>query len=673
MWKIGDRLKNRYQVLEILGGPGKSGMGIIYVCIDLMHKITLAVKTFQDQYLENKKAIDRFVWEAEAWVRLERHQNIVPAYYVDKIEDRPYIFLEYIIGDKKYGTGLNGWIYGGGLRKSGEPDISQILNFAIQFCYGMMHAQDKFKAMHVPFVHRDIKPQNILVTWDKVVKITDFGLVKSFRDLEVDIEASGGDNKPCFFSHRGIYGTPPYMSPEQCRGDQEIDIRSDIYAFGCVLYEMLTGNYVFKARKPQEFIYHHLHTQLSPPGLGTELDGIIMKCLAKEPQNRYLNFHELEKELSDVYYNISGLRMQPPPGIKLPLYEEAYFKGLSFEALGMLRFELKPGDFNPDSADDRFKLGNTYYKEGRFDQAITEYKEALRINPAYAQVHLQLGNAYGEKAKLDLAIEEYKEALCINPDYAEAHNNLGGALANSGNYDQAIAELNEALKIKPNEPKYLYHLGLIYYNYGRLEKSIDTCKEVLRLNPEYAKVHKVLAAAYYSQGKYDDAVLEYKIALKHDPADNTLRIYLGKAYGLLGTWDLAISEYNEVLKTDPYSFEAHKCLGIAYKNTGKLDAAISEYKHALRINCEFVEAHYNLAIAYNALGKLDEALVEYREALRIKPGFAEARYNLGVVYQQKGQRQDAIKCFQEFIRIASPKHASHIKQAQENIRQLKER
>lgn len=360
LYQVGDKIEGRYEIHKVLGGPGKSGMGIVYVCYDSEGGESLALKTLQDRFASEQGALDRFKWEAETWIRLEKHYNIVRALLVKVIDHKPYILMEYVAGDPRYGPDLSGWIRGGGLRRNDRPNIDLVLDFSLQFCHGMTHAKRKFGEMGKPFVHRDVKPSNILVTNDRVVKVTDFGLVKAFAEsreesISIMVEAEGYQ-KLGLSKAGGICGTPPYMSPEQCVGEDQIDERSDIYSFGCVLYEMLTGRHVFEASAPKDFIRHHLKSvPLSPNAYGA-LDSVVMKCLEKDQLRRYQTFQELERELAKLCLRLTGKLAEPPRGGLLEAWEISN-KGFSL-----------------------WHLGYSEEAEGCF-------RDALKINPNLAQVH----------------------------------------------------------------------------------------------------------------------------------------------------------------------------------------------------------------------------------------------------------------------------------------------
>lgn len=284
LWQIGNKLKDHYGVHDIKVG----GMGIVYICYDYKSGLPIALKTFQDKYLMDRSFTERFRREGEVWVRLEGHRNIVRAEYLEEIEGRLYIALEYVAGDKECGADLSDWI------QKGRLTVPLSLNFAIQFCHGMIYAHSKLEKVGIHFIHRDIKPTNIMVTRDKVIKITDFGLVKAFAELPGDISPATMEDKPLgklSLSKAGaICGTPPYMSPEQCRGEKDIDLRSDIYSFGCVLYEMLTRRFIFDVLAPDQFIHHHLNTPPKSPRIHQKLDAVVLKCLNKNRDRRYQDF-----------------------------------------------------------------------------------------------------------------------------------------------------------------------------------------------------------------------------------------------------------------------------------------------------------------------------------------------------------------------------------------------
>jgi len=151
MWSVGDLIRDRYEVYDIKAG----GFGIVYIVYDHNDGFPYAIKTLQDRHLVNPFTAERFIREAEVWIRLGRHQNVVRAFFVDKIDNHPYIFLECVVG-----SNLRKAISGGPLPKR------MVMRYAIQFCRGMVHAQKKIPG----FAHLDIKPENCLLTEETLRK-----------------------------------------------------------------------------------------------------------------------------------------------------------------------------------------------------------------------------------------------------------------------------------------------------------------------------------------------------------------------------------------------------------------------------------------------------------------------------------------------------------------------
>jgi len=213
-WKIGDRIQNRWEIYKILRG----GMGIVYVVYDHESHQAFAAKTFQDEIFARSPAIaHRFTQEALTWISLDAHQNVAQARAVQTIEGKPYLFLEYVSGGD-----LGGWI--GTLRLT--EDLPQVLRFAFHFCDGMTHALAKgIKA------HRDIKPQNCLITGDGMLKVTDFGLAKVFDDASlVETETPDIESLKLSLTRTGMAaGTCTHMAPEQFDDAKRVDVRADIF------------------------------------------------------------------------------------------------------------------------------------------------------------------------------------------------------------------------------------------------------------------------------------------------------------------------------------------------------------------------------------------------------------------------------------------------------------
>ena len=341
--KVGDLLGGKYEVLQILGGEGKSGMGIVYICLNIDHNNFFALKTFQDKFLFSKEMKDSFKREALAWVQLEQHPNIVQAIAFEELDYRNFIILEYIAPD---GTGLVFTI-----EQLTQISYDDILKWSLQFCYGMEHASS-----HGVISHRDIKPDNIMVEIGKNIKITDFGLVKvvdeTISDIKEPYEGEHSVSKDGF-----IAGTPPWMAPEQFVG--KADIRSDVYSFGVVLFQMVKrGELPFTGTSIKEF--QIAHSKKPIPQIDNELFPIIEYCLQKNPEDRYQNFKELRKDLEDLYREKIGTSLPSPPNKAELNISSIFNKGLSFQNLNLI------------------------------DQAIQEYRKGLTIKPDNISILNQL-------------------------------------------------------------------------------------------------------------------------------------------------------------------------------------------------------------------------------------------------------------------------------------------
>jgi len=214
-------------------------------------------------------------------------------------------------------------------------------------------------------------------------------------------------------------------------------------------------------------------------------------------------------------------------------------------------------------------LGMVLAGEGKLDEAIPHYLEALRIKPDYADAHNNLGVALADEGKLDEAIVHYSAALRIKPDYSDAHNNLGAALADQGKVDQAIAQYTEALRITPDSAKAHNNLGVALASQGKFDDAIAQYIEALRINPDSADAHNNWAGVLIGQGELEEA----------------------------------IAQCAEALRINPGSADAHNNWGVALADEGKLDEAIAHFSEALRIEPNDTKARDNLSVTLARRGK----------------------------------------------------------------------
>ncbi|MCC6143117.1 MAG: serine/threonine protein kinase [Candidatus Hydrogenedentes bacterium] len=298
-WHVGYRLDDRYEVKEIRGGKGASGMGIVFIVED-DHGTRSAVKTLQRRFRTELHLLQRFVREARTWMLVGAHPNIVCAHKLEIIEAAPCLFMEWVPSDTQGNHSVSQRL------NHGPLTLTETLDIAYQFCVGMIHATRAVPGL----VHRDVKPENLLITPDGTIKITDFGLVRTRGMKEDSLEQWARSGVFEDFSGNitrvgSIFGTPAYMAPEQFAKVNEVDFRADIYALGCCMYECLTGLPPFIVRgdhasgRLQELKRMHLNETATPlrealgPTFPSSVDALVRRCLAKHPRDRWESYEDL--------------------------------------------------------------------------------------------------------------------------------------------------------------------------------------------------------------------------------------------------------------------------------------------------------------------------------------------------------------------------------------------
>lgn len=283
---MNELLGRRLGPFEIVEEIGRGGMGVIYRAVQYPLQREVALKVMSPLLGHDPEFVQRFIREAQIAARLS-HPNIVYVYDQGQIDGYLYIVMEYV----------NGLDLGAVLEQRGSLPVSETLALVQQICQALAYAHQE------GVVHRDIKPSNVILDRQRRVKITDFGLAKALAFPSV---TSTGE----------ILGSPEYLSPEQYRGEA-VDARVDVYALGLVLYQMITGRPAFQAADPASLMFRILndpppapHTLAPhiPPGL----ESIILRCLAKEPHQRYADAAQLLSALESVPRQ-SLQQVAPPP------------------------------------------------------------------------------------------------------------------------------------------------------------------------------------------------------------------------------------------------------------------------------------------------------------------------------------------------------------------------
>jgi serine/threonine protein kinase len=285
---------------EILSQLGKGGMGEVYKGKDQKLGRDVAIKVLPEEFAKDADRVARFQREAKLLASLN-HPNIAAIYGLEESDGTHFLVLELIEGDTLADR-----------LKRGAIPVEESLKLALQIAEALEAAHEK------GVIHRDLKPANIKITPDGKVKVLDFGLAKAFAGEQAEVNLSHSPTLSDMATQQGlILGTAAYMSPEQARG-KPVDKRTDIWAFSCVLYEMLTGKAAFQGEDVTEIlaavVKSGVNLDLLPANIHPRVREVIIRCLQKEQKKRYRDIGEAQYEIEQVLADPSGVFVQPTAG-----------------------------------------------------------------------------------------------------------------------------------------------------------------------------------------------------------------------------------------------------------------------------------------------------------------------------------------------------------------------
>ena len=591
-----------YKILDKLG---EGGMGVVYKAEDTKLERTVAIKFLPQNISANSLERERFTIEAKAAAALN-HPNIAHIYAIEEVDNEMFIVMEYIDGmelkDKIDPPESP-------LKKGGTKDglqISDVTKIATQIAEGLDAAHKK------GIVHRDIKSSNIMITKDGNVKIMDFGLAKIGKGGQVTQVGS-------------TVGTIAYMSPEQARGE-EVDLRTDIWSFGVILYEILTGQLPFKGEYDQAVIYSILNEnykeiQTYRSDTPNKLTQIINKMLTKNPGHRFQTIQELLTEFRKLEksFKISGeVEHKEPSSIAVlpfadmsPGRDQDYFcEGMAEEIINSLN-KIKNLRVSSRTSSFRFKGGSADVMEIGERLNVTAVLEgSVRKAGNLLRINVQLTNVsdgfYIWSERYD---RELEDVFTIQENIAEnVASSLRGVL--TPKEKEAIRRPETIIEA------YEYFLkGRQFINQLAMEESREMFEKAVDLDSGYAPayagladVHSWLYEWWGSKPEYLEAADQYSLkALELAPHLAESHTSRGYVLALDKNYDEAEREFRTAIDIDTNAFDAYYYYARSCFARGEIEKSAELFAKAGEVLREDFQSMILLAQSLRKLSKNKEA------------------------------------------------------------------
>lgn len=636
-YAIGDSIAGEYQVLDKFAG----GMGFVYLVKHHSEDTPFVLKTLQRPENESERA--QFLREAEIWLGLGRHRNIVRARFVNLLDGRLFVAADYVPNTPDRGNSLQAYV-----GCTGVPD-GLLLSWIAQFCHGMAHAQS-----HGVVAHRDIKPGNLMLMPDNELRITDFGLARSFTLPSGAVEGLA--------ERRSISGTLPYMAPEQFLAPGSIDHRADIYSFGITLYELIAGARPFNESNQQALISEVLSG--APEAFDGPLWKICEKCLRKSAAARYQTFKDLLTDARVLAREI-GIRL-PSKQVRTTDEEElVYARALSYGDMGRpdlaLEYALKFSRMAPH--DDRAwtELGKQYLAQNHLQESVEASLRSIQLAPFNSFARNNLGVALNRSGRYDEAVNQLRVAASHDPLNTGALLNQASPLMNLRRPLEAIPVIQQATRISPEKASIWANLGAVQMAVGQEQEAEQCLRKALDLHPGLHEAQENLrtlmerrALAPAGEGRLDPAKLlaagrvsEAETLLLERVAKNASDVDAWHYLGIIATHQRrereAIERFERVVAIKPGEDFARKQLVRLKGGVGDFAGALRECAELARIPAERLTAALLRAQLLQGNGDTARAVRELQQLVHTNPELDQVWFVLSEIHEREGQLKESLE------------------------------